>query len=61
MKCMVRKMKNTLHETDSRLDTAGEKISELAAIATRIIQNKTQRKKEKREEDQWTKGHFQAA
>lgn len=52
MKCMVRKMKNTLHETDSRLDTAGEKISELAAIATRIIQNKTQRKKEKREEDQ---------
>lgn len=42
-------MKNILYGIYSKLDSAGEKISKLEAIAIQTIQNKTQRRNKNQE------------
>lgn len=44
MKTTMWEMKNILYGIYSKLDSAGEKISKLEAIAIQTIQNKTQRR-----------------
>ena len=49
IKTTTSKMKNTLARSDSRLDTANEKIGELEGIAIESIQNEIDLKKKKKD------------
>lgn len=46
MKTAKREMETILDENNGKLDTAGEKITELGDILTKTIQNETHRKKQ---------------